>query len=125
MTPIESDMVRGPQLDGHHGEDDEQEGLVRLEEVGPGIGVGPIHGGASPSFTAGLLRRAEQFDPERSFWGWLYRIARNKYIDALRRQKPSPRGMRLRGHIQWAARPYSELSSYQSALYWFALGQMQ
>jgi len=34
-----------------------------------------------------VYRRAEQFDPQRSFWGWLYRIARNKYIDALRRQR--------------------------------------
>lgn len=39
-----------------------------------------------------VYRRAEQFDPERSFWGWLYRIARNKYIDALRRQRPGDLG---------------------------------
>lgn len=37
--------------------------------------------------------RAEQYDPERSFWGWLYRIARNKYIDALRRQRPGDFGI--------------------------------
>lgn len=34
-----------------------------------------------------LYLRAEQFDPHRSFWGWLYRIARNEYVDALRRRK--------------------------------------
>lgn len=39
-----------------------------------------------------VYRRAEQFDPERSFWGWLYRIARNKYIDSLRRQRPGDLG---------------------------------
>ena len=39
-----------------------------------------------------LYRRAEQFDPQRSFWGWLYRIARNKYIDALRRLRPGDVG---------------------------------
>lgn len=39
-----------------------------------------------------LYRRAEQYDPQRSFWGWLYRIARNKYIDALRRQRPGDTG---------------------------------
>ena len=32
-----------------------------------------------------IFLRAEQFDPKRSFWGWVYRIARNEYIDALRR----------------------------------------
>jgi len=32
-----------------------------------------------------LYLRGEQFDPLRSFWGWLYRIARNEYIDSLRR----------------------------------------
>jgi RNA polymerase sigma-70 factor (ECF subfamily) len=39
-----------------------------------------------------VYRRAEQFDPQRSFWGWLYRIARNKYIDALRRIRPGDVG---------------------------------
>jgi RNA polymerase sigma-70 factor (ECF subfamily) len=39
-----------------------------------------------------MYRRAEQFDPQRSFWGWLYRIARNKYIDALRRLRPGEVG---------------------------------
>jgi RNA polymerase sigma-70 factor (ECF subfamily) len=34
-----------------------------------------------------LYRRADQYDPARSFWGWVFRIAHNKYIDALRRQK--------------------------------------
>jgi RNA polymerase sigma-70 factor (ECF subfamily) len=37
--------------------------------------------------------RAEQYDPERSFWGWLYRIARNKYIDTLRRTRPGDVGI--------------------------------
>jgi RNA polymerase sigma factor (sigma-70 family) len=40
-----------------------------------------------------LYLRAEQFDPRRSFWGWLYRIARNEYIDALRRQRPGDIGL--------------------------------
>src|SRR5438874_2465641 len=26
-----------------------------------------------------LWLRADQFDPDRSFWGWLYRIGRNEY----------------------------------------------
>jgi RNA polymerase sigma factor (sigma-70 family) len=34
-----------------------------------------------------LYLRGEQFDPRRSFWGWLYRIARNEYVDALRRRR--------------------------------------
>jgi len=37
--------------------------------------------------------RAEQYDPQRSFWGWLYRIARNKYIDGLRRLRPGDIGL--------------------------------
>src|SRR5437870_10486735 len=40
-----------------------------------------------------LYLRAEQFDPRRSFWGWLYRIARNEYIDALRRTRPGDVGL--------------------------------
>lgn len=40
-----------------------------------------------------LYLRAEQFDPQRSFWGWLYRVARNEYIDALRRTRPSDLGV--------------------------------
>jgi RNA polymerase sigma-70 factor (ECF subfamily) len=40
-----------------------------------------------------LYLRAEQFDPRRSFWGWLYRIARNEYIDLLRRSRPGDVGM--------------------------------
>lgn len=40
-----------------------------------------------------LFLRAEQFDPQRSFWGWLYRIARNEYIDALRRTRPGDVGL--------------------------------
>lgn len=35
-----------------------------------------------------IYLRAEQFDPKRSFWGWVYRIARNEYIDTLRRTHP-------------------------------------
>jgi RNA polymerase sigma factor (sigma-70 family) len=37
--------------------------------------------------------RAEQYDPRRSFWGWLYRIARNEYIDCLRRLRPGDIGV--------------------------------
>jgi RNA polymerase sigma factor (sigma-70 family) len=37
--------------------------------------------------------RAEQYDPQRSFWGWLYRIAHNKYIDSLRRLRPGDIGL--------------------------------
>jgi RNA polymerase sigma-70 factor (ECF subfamily) len=40
-----------------------------------------------------LYLRGEQFDPQRSFWGWLYRIARNEYIDALRRRRPGEIGV--------------------------------
>lgn len=40
-----------------------------------------------------LYLRAEQFDPRRSFWGWLYRIARNEYIDTLRRLRPGDVGV--------------------------------
>jgi RNA polymerase sigma-70 factor (ECF subfamily) len=40
-----------------------------------------------------LFLRAEQFDPRRSFWGWLYRIARNEYIDMLRRTRPGDVGV--------------------------------
>jgi RNA polymerase sigma-70 factor (ECF subfamily) len=40
-----------------------------------------------------LYLRGEQFDPRRSFWGWLYRIARNEYIDALRRLRPGDIGV--------------------------------
>jgi len=40
-----------------------------------------------------LFLRAEQFDPRRSFWGWLYRIARNEYIDVLRRTRPGDVGL--------------------------------
>ena len=39
-----------------------------------------------------IYRRAEQYDPQRSFWGWLYRIASHQYIDALRRQRPGDLG---------------------------------
>jgi RNA polymerase sigma-70 factor (ECF subfamily) len=34
-----------------------------------------------------VYTRAELFDPERSFWGWLLRIAHNKLVDHLRRQR--------------------------------------
>jgi RNA polymerase sigma-70 factor (ECF subfamily) len=39
-----------------------------------------------------LYRRAEQYDPQRSFWGWLFRVARNKYIDTRRRLRPGDIG---------------------------------
>lgn len=32
-----------------------------------------------------LFLRGGQFDPGRSFWGWIYQITRNEYIDHLRR----------------------------------------
>ncbi|GIW82031.1 MAG: DNA-directed RNA polymerase sigma-70 factor [Gemmatales bacterium] len=34
-----------------------------------------------------LYLRAETFDPKRSFWGWLFTIARNKYCDILKKAK--------------------------------------
>ena len=40
-----------------------------------------------------LYLRAGQFDPRRSFWGWLYRITRNEYIDTLRRLRPGDVGL--------------------------------
>jgi RNA polymerase sigma-70 factor (ECF subfamily) len=40
-----------------------------------------------------LYLRGEQFDPRRSFWGWLFRIARNEYIDSLRRLRPGDVGV--------------------------------
>jgi RNA polymerase sigma-70 factor (ECF subfamily) len=39
-----------------------------------------------------VFRHAEQYDPQRSFWGWLYRIVRHQYIDSLRRQRPGDIG---------------------------------
>jgi RNA polymerase sigma-70 factor (ECF subfamily) len=39
-----------------------------------------------------IYRRADTYDPQRSFWGWLYRIARNKYIDTIRRLRPGEVG---------------------------------
>ncbi|MGE3809100.1 MAG: RNA polymerase sigma factor, partial [Gemmataceae bacterium] len=47
-----------------------------------------------------LYLRAEQFDPRRSFWGWLYRIARNEYIDALRRLRPGDVGQGQTGRVE-------------------------
>lgn len=44
-----------------------------------------------------VYRRANQFDPQRSFWGWVYSIARSKYIDALRRVKPGEIGTGWKG----------------------------
>jgi len=35
-----------------------------------------------------LFLRANQYDPARSFWGWVYRIVRNEYVDTLRRIRP-------------------------------------
>jgi RNA polymerase sigma-70 factor, ECF subfamily len=43
--------------------------------------------------TIKLFLRAHQFDPRRSFWGWLYSIARHEYIDALRRIRPGDIGI--------------------------------
>jgi RNA polymerase sigma-70 factor (ECF subfamily) len=40
-----------------------------------------------------LYLRGEQFDPRRSFWGWIYRIAHNEYIDSLRRRRPGDSGV--------------------------------
>lgn len=53
-----------------------------------------------------LFLRADQFDPGRSFWGWLYRIARNEYIDALRRLHPGDVGVGQSG------RPEDELEHW-------------
>lgn len=47
-----------------------------------------------------LFLRAEQFDPRRSFWGWLYRIARNEYIDTLRRLRPGDVGIGQVGNTE-------------------------
>jgi len=47
--------------------------------------------------------RAEQFDPRRSFWGWLYRIAHNEYIDTLRRLRPGDVGLGQTGQADEAA----------------------
>lgn len=40
-----------------------------------------------------LYLRAEQFDPKRAFWGWLYQIAKNEYIDMLRRSRAGDIGV--------------------------------
>ena len=58
------------------------------------------HGCRDPHLTEDVVQdvllqiycRAEQFDPQRSFWGWIYRIARNKYADSLRRLRPGSVG---------------------------------
>src|SRR5947208_880182 len=63
-----------------------------------------------------LYLRAEQFDPRRSFWGWLYRIARNEYIDALRRTRPGDvrlghTGQPEEGTGQWRGNSASNTST--------------
>lgn len=55
-----------------------------------------------------LFLRAEQFDPQRSFWGWLYRIARNEYIDALRRTRPGDLGVGQSGQPDEEAEQWLE-----------------
>lgn len=64
--------------------------------------------------------RAEQFDPRRSFWGWLYRIARNEYIDALRRLRPGDIGLGQAGKLedeaeQWLDRRIATADTPESA----------
>lgn len=49
-----------------------------------------------------LYRRAEQYDPNKSFWGWLYRIAHNKHIDLLRRTRPGDLGLGRAGRADEA-----------------------
>jgi RNA polymerase sigma-70 factor (ECF subfamily) len=68
-----------------------------------------------------LYLRAEQFDPRRSFWGWLYRIAHNGYIDALRRLRPGDVGIGQAGQSeaeadQWLNRMVSQAGSAEAAL---------
>ncbi len=55
-----------------------------------------------------LYLRAGQFDPKRSFWGWLYRIARNEYIDALRRMRPGDVGLGQAGQPEDEAEEWLE-----------------
>ncbi len=52
--------------------------------------------------------RAAQFDPQRSFWGWLYRIARNDYIDTLRRIRPGDLGIGQAGQADDEAEQWLE-----------------
>jgi len=58
-----------------------------------------------------LYLRAEQFDPQRSFWGWLYRVARNEYIDALRRTRPGDVGLGQMGQPDDEAEQWLENSA--------------
>lgn len=68
-----------------------------------------------------LYLRAEQFDPKRAYWGWLYQIAKNEYIDTLRRTRAGDIGVGqiglnddeyeqwLSGFAQTEATPESDL----------------
>lgn len=67
-----------------------------------------------------LYRRADQYDPAKSFWGWLYRVARNKYIDALRRQRPGDLGLGQAGKLddaleEWLQRLATTSETAESA----------
>jgi RNA polymerase sigma factor (sigma-70 family) len=62
-----------------------------------------------------IYLRAEQYDPQRSFWGWLYRIARNKYIDALRRVRPGDVGLGQSGKTDEGLEEWLENLSATSA----------
>jgi len=59
--------------------------------------------------------RAAQFDPQRSFWGWLYRIARNDYIDTLRRIRPGDLGMGQAGQSDEEADQWLETTAVAPA----------
>ncbi|HEV3256089.1 MAG TPA: sigma-70 family RNA polymerase sigma factor [Gemmataceae bacterium] len=64
--------------------------------------------------------RAEQFDARRSFWGWLYRIAHNEYIDTLRRLRPGDVGVGQAGRTdddlaQWLDQQACEAETPETA----------
>lgn len=59
--------------------------------------------------------RAEQYDAGRSFWGWLYRIARNKHIDLLRRTKAADIGRGQTGKPDEALQEWIENLAQTSA----------
>lgn len=68
-----------------------------------------------------IFRRAEQYDPQKSFWGWLYRVTRNKYIDLLRRQRPGSIGLGQQGRPEdemdeWLERTASTGSTPEGAV---------
>jgi len=58
-----------------------------------------------------VYMRAEQFDPQRSFWGWLYRVARNDYIDTLRRIRPGDIGVGQAGQTDDEADQWLETTA--------------